>query len=50
LLQYLQYYNFYRIKLADDWRGADYPAYHADGVDTLRVQLKARISINKKYF
>ena len=42
-------YGFNCIKLADDWQGADFLAYHKDGVDTLKVQLKARLTIAKKY-
>lgn len=42
-------YGFNCIKLADDWRGADFLAYHKDGAETLRVQLKARLTIAKKY-
>ena len=42
-------YGFNCIKLADDWQGADFLAYHKDGSDTLKVQLKSRITIDKKY-
>ncbi len=42
-------YGFNCIKLADDWRGADFLAYHKDGEETLRVQLKARLTIDRKY-
>ena len=42
-------YGFNCIKLADDWQGADFLAYHMDGISTLRVQLKSRLSIAKKY-
>jgi hypothetical protein len=42
-------YGFNCIKLNDDWQGADFLAYHKDGDDTLRVQLKSRLTINKKY-
>jgi hypothetical protein len=37
------------IKLADDWQGADFLAYHKDGTTTLKVQLKSRATIDKKY-
>ena len=33
-------YGFNCIKLADDWQGADFLAYHKDGEQTLKVQLK----------
>ncbi len=42
-------YGFNCIKLADDWLGADFLAYHKDGAETLRVQLKSRPTIDKKY-
>ena len=42
-------YGFNCIKLADDWQGADFLAYHKDGNETLRVQLKSRVTINEKY-
>ncbi len=42
-------YGFNCIKLSDDWQGADFLAYHKDGNDTLRVQLKARLTIARKY-
>ena len=42
-------YGFNCIKLADDWKGADFLAYHKEGNETLRVQLKARLTIGKKY-
>ena len=30
-------YGFNCIKLADDWQGADFLAYHKDGSNTLKV-------------
>ena len=42
-------YGFNCIKLNDDWQGADFLAYHKDGSTTLKVQLKARAVISKKY-
>jgi frataxin-like iron-binding protein CyaY len=42
-------YGFNCIKLADDWQGADFLAYHKDKDTTLKVQLKSRITIAKKY-
>jgi len=42
-------FGFNCIKLADDWQGADFLAYHKDGSNTLKVQLKSRIFIAKKY-
>ena len=42
-------YGFNCIKLQDDWQGADFLAYHKDGSQTLRVQLKGRVTIDRKY-
>ena len=42
-------YGFNCLRLIDDWQGADFLAYHKDGHDTLRVQLKSRLYIAKKY-
>lgn len=42
-------YGFNCIRLSDDWQGADFLAYHKDGRDTLKVQLKSRLTIDKKY-
>jgi hypothetical protein len=42
-------YGFNCIKLSDDWQGADFLAYHLDGATTLKIQLKSRITIQKKY-
>src|SRR5579863_775601 len=41
--------GFNCIKLADDWQGADFLAYHVNGKDTLKVQLKSRLTIDQKY-
>jgi hypothetical protein len=46
---FLAEYGFNCIKLADDWQGADFLAYHIDGKTTLKVQLKSRPTISKKY-
>lgn len=42
-------YGFVTLWLNNDWNGADFLAVHCDGVTTLKVQLKARMSFNKKY-
>lgn len=42
-------YGFNCMKLVDDWQGADFLAYHKDGTHTLKVQLKSRLMIGKKY-
>jgi hypothetical protein len=43
-------FGFNCIKLADDWLGADFIAYHLSGTTTLKVQLKSRLTISQKYF
>ncbi|KKL88542.1 hypothetical protein LCGC14_1923670 [marine sediment metagenome] len=42
-------YGFATIKLNDDWNGADFIAQHIDGETYLKVQLKGRLTFNKKY-
>ena len=42
-------YGFNCMRLTDDWEGADFLAVHIDGETVLRVQLKSRLSIAKKY-
>ena len=42
-------YGYNCIKLSDDWHGADFLAHHFDGNTTLKVQLKARLTIDRKY-
>ena len=42
-------YGFNCIKLDDDWQGADFLAYHKDGDQTLKVQLKSRLAIYQQY-
>ena len=42
-------YGYNCIKLSDDWHGADFLAYHYEGEETLKVQLKSRLLIDKKY-
>lgn len=41
-------YGFTAIRLNDDWNGADFLALHVGG-ETLKVQLKARITVSRKY-
>ncbi|MFY0580796.1 hypothetical protein ACN28S_46980 [Cystobacter fuscus] len=41
-------YGFATIRLSDDWNGADFLALHVGG-DTLKVQLKAGLTLDKKY-
>ena len=42
-------YGFVTMRLSDDWQGADFIAQHVDGKTMLRVQLKGRMTIEKKY-
>jgi hypothetical protein len=42
-------YGFSTIRLNDDWESADFIAYHVDGNTFLKVQLKGRLSVDKKY-
>jgi len=42
-------YGFTTIRLSDDWNGADFLAQHIDGKTVLRIQLKSRLGIYKKY-
>ncbi len=42
-------YGFSTIRLSDDWQGADFIAIHINGSDFLKVQLKGRLTFEKKY-
>lgn len=42
-------YGYHSMWLSDDWQGADFLAVHVDGKTVLRVQLKSRLAIDKKY-
>src|SRR5690606_2349658 len=42
-------FGFNCLRLSDDWQGADFIACHIDGDIFLKVQLKGRITIDKKY-
>lgn len=42
-------YGFNCLRLTDDWQGADFIACHMDGETFLKVQLKGRLTIDKKY-
>ncbi len=42
-------YGFSSIKLDDDWQGADFLAQHIDGSTFIKVQLKGRLSFDRKY-
>ena len=42
-------YGFNCMRLSDDWQGADFIAIHVDNETFLKVQLKGRLTIDKKY-
>lgn len=42
-------YGFTTMWLNNDWKGADFLAVHANGNTFLKVQLKGRLSFDKKY-
>lgn len=42
-------YGFNCLRLSDDWQGADFIACHIDGQTFLKVQLKGRLCLDKKY-
>ena len=42
-------YGFTTIRLSSDWRGADFIAQHFDGSIFLKIQLKSRLTFEKKY-
>jgi len=42
-------FGFVTMRLSDDWHGADFIAQHINGQTLLRVQLKSRLCIDKKY-
>ncbi len=42
-------YGFSSIRLCDNWQGADFIAIHIDGQTMLKVQLKGRFTLDKKY-
>ena len=42
-------YGYATLRLTDDWNGADFLAVHVNGITTLRVQLKGRLTFRQKY-
>jgi hypothetical protein len=42
-------YGFATIKLNDDWNGADFIAQHINSETYLKIQLKGRLTFEKKY-
>jgi len=42
-------YGFTTMWLNNDWQGADFLAVHVDGSTFIKVQLKSRLTFDKKY-
>src|SRR6266404_9090347 len=42
-------YGFVTLRLSDDWQGADFIAQHIDGETFLKVQLKGRLTFDRRY-
>jgi hypothetical protein len=42
-------FGFVTIPLSNDWNGADFIAQCRDGITFLKVQLKSRLTFDKKY-
>jgi hypothetical protein len=42
-------YGYNCLKLNDDWEGADFLAVHIDGDTVLKVQLKGRLVVDRRY-
>ena len=42
-------FGFTTMRLSDDWQGADFIANHIGGQQFLKVQLKGRLTLDKKY-
>ena len=42
-------YGFNCIRLSDDWQGADFIACHINGKTFVKIQLKGRLTFQKKF-
>lgn len=42
-------FGYTTVKLSDDWMGADFIAINFDGSEHMKVQLKGRMTFEKKY-
>lgn len=42
-------YGYNSMRVTDDWQGADFIACHLDGEKFLKVQLKSRFTLDRKY-
>ena len=42
-------YGYNSMRLTDDWQGADFISVHINGEEMIKIQLKSRFTIDKKY-
>lgn len=42
-------FGYATLRLSDDWKGADLIAIHCAGGPDLRIQLKGRLTVDRKY-
>ena len=42
-------YGYDCMRLNNDWQGADFIAVHNDGAKMMKIQLKGRFTLDKKY-
>lgn len=42
-------YGYNSLRLSNDWQGADFIACHINGVSFLKIQLKGRLTVAKRY-
>lgn len=49
LAAHLADFGYNCLRLSDDWNGADFIACHIDGIQFLKIQLKGRLTFQKKY-
>jgi len=49
IAQILAEYGYDCLRPNNDWKGADFLAYHDETGEVLKVQLKSRVTIGKKY-
>ena len=48
-LQSSRIMGYVTIRLSDDWQGFGFIAYHVDVMQSLKVQLKGRLTVYTKY-
>jgi hypothetical protein len=42
-------FGYHTIRLSDDWGGADVIAIHVSGTSDIRIQIKGRLTVARKY-